>query len=64
MEGYASALQNGHLSIDEVREDNDYDPIPEGKGSGYHVQLNMGTLAPGGEVQQPEKLLFGPVPVE
>ncbi len=45
MSGYATALQNGHLSINEVRDLEDRNPI-EG-GDDYHIQLNMQSL-PGG----------------
>jgi HK97 family phage portal protein len=45
MAGYASALQNGHLSVNEVRDLEDRNPV-EG-GSDYHIQLNMQAL-PGG----------------
>lgn len=41
MEGYASALQNGHLSIDEVRDYEDLNPLPKGEGKKHRVQLNM-----------------------
>jgi HK97 family phage portal protein len=50
MDGFASALQNGHLNIDEVRELEDRNPLPEGNGEEYHIQLNMQTL---GEPVQP-----------
>jgi len=51
MTGYATALQNGYLSIDEVRDLEDRNPLSDGAGSHYHVQLNMGTLTPSGQVQ-------------
>jgi HK97 family phage portal protein len=41
MEGYASALQNGHMSIDEVRAIEKRNKLPNGAGAGYHIQLNM-----------------------
>jgi len=37
-------LQNGWLSSDEVRELEDRNPLPNGAGRGYRVQLNMQTL--------------------
>jgi HK97 family phage portal protein len=49
MAGYASALQNGHLSIDEVRDEEDRNPLPDGAGSHYHIQLNMQTVRGGDE---------------
>lgn len=45
MAGYASALQNGHLNVNEVRDLNDRNPVKG--GSDYHIQLNMQSL-PGG----------------
>ena len=47
MEGYASALQNGHMSVDDVREREGENPLPDGAGSHYHIQLNMQTLPEG-----------------
>lgn len=44
MAGYASALQNGFLSIDEVRDLEDRNPLPGGIGADYHIQLNMQTV--------------------
>lgn len=41
MEGYASALQNGHMNIDEVRLREKRNRLPKGAGSHYHIQLNM-----------------------
>lgn len=43
MEGYASALQNGHMNVDEVRDEEDRDPLPNGAGKTFHYQLNMQT---------------------
>ena len=50
MAGYASALQNGHKNVDEVRALEDENPLADGTGSGYHIQTNMGTLTPGGGI--------------
>jgi HK97 family phage portal protein len=44
MQGYATALQNGHKSIDEVRDLEDQDPAPNGAGKALHIQLNMATV--------------------
>jgi HK97 family phage portal protein len=41
MTGYATALQNGWLNRDEVRELEDRNPIPDGAGADYTIQLNM-----------------------
>ena len=49
MEGYASALQNGHLNIDEVRDYEDRNPLPNGAGQHYHIQLNMQELPEDGQ---------------
>lgn len=43
MEGYASALQNGHLNVDEVRDLEDLNELPDGAGQAYHFQMNMQT---------------------
>lgn len=45
MAGYATALQNGHMSINEVRDLEDRNPIDG--GDDFHIQLNMQSL-PGG----------------
>jgi len=49
MAGYASALQNGHLNVDEVRDLEDRNPLPDGAGADYHIQLNMQTLPADGQ---------------
>ena len=51
MEGYASALQNGHMSVDEVRELEDRNKLAGGIGAHYHIQTNMGTLVRDGQIQ-------------
>lgn len=43
MAGYASALQNGHMNVDEVRDLEDRNPLPNGGGKAYRFQLNMQT---------------------
>ena len=45
MLGFASALQNGVFSVNEVRAIEGFNPIPGGES--HHIQLNMQTL-PGG----------------
>jgi HK97 family phage portal protein len=49
MNGYASALQNGHMNIDEVRTIEGRNKLPNGAGANYHVQLNMQTVDKIGE---------------
>ena len=44
MRGYSSALQNGIMNIDEVRDLEDLNPLPAGSGSPYHIQMNMATV--------------------
>jgi HK97 family phage portal protein len=44
MAGYASALQNGEVTIDEVRNLEDRDPLPNGTGTAAHIQMNMQSL--------------------
>lgn len=41
MELYSLGLQNGIYSIDEVRAAEDLPPLPNGKGEGYRVPLNL-----------------------
>jgi HK97 family phage portal protein len=41
MELYSLGLQNGIYSIDEVRHAEDLPPLPDGKGEGYRVPLNL-----------------------
>lgn len=43
MAGYAQALQNGFLNVDEVRDLEDRNPLPNDAGKSYHYQLNMQT---------------------
>lgn len=57
MAGFATALQNGYLNIDEVRDEMDYNPLPNGAGSHHHVQINMGTLAKDGQIQPATSLV-------
>jgi HK97 family phage portal protein len=45
MSGYATMLQNGIASVNEVRDLEDWNPV-EG-GDDHHIQLNMQTLPPG-----------------
>lgn len=59
MEGYSSALQNGHLSIDEVREMEKRNALPNGAGKHHYIQLNMQPIDKAGEIateKQPQKL--------
>ena len=46
MTGYATMLQNGIACQDEIRDLEDWNPIQDGIGTGYHIQLNMQTLPP------------------
>lgn len=60
MNGYASALQNGHMNIDEVRALEGRNKLPDGAGESYHVQLNMQDVEKIGEEPavepEPQKL--------
>lgn len=49
MQGYATALQNGELCIDEVRAIEGRNKLKDGAGSRYHIQLNMQEVASIGE---------------
>ncbi len=55
MAGYATMLQNGIANQDEIRDLEDWNPIDDGIGTGYHIQLNMQTLPPDGGPLQPPK---------
>jgi len=44
MEGYSIGLQNGMINPDFVANLEDWDPLPNGAGKAYHIQLNMQTL--------------------
>jgi HK97 family phage portal protein len=44
MAGYATMLQNGIANVDEVRDLEDWNPLPDGAGEDYHIQLNMQAL--------------------
>jgi len=41
MNGYATALQNGYMNIDEVRGMEGRNKLPGGAGANHHIQLNM-----------------------
>jgi HK97 family phage portal protein len=44
MMGYASAIQNGIVNIDEVRALEDWNVLPGDSGKAHHIQLNMQTV--------------------
>jgi HK97 family phage portal protein len=44
MTGYATMLQNGVASVDDVRDLEDWNKLPDGIGEDYHIQLNMQPL--------------------
>lgn len=52
-EGYASAIQNGYMSRDEVRNLEDMNPIPEGKGEEFLIPLNLGVAGEDPADQEP-----------
>lgn len=62
MAGYASALQNGHMNVDEVRDLEDRNALPDGAGEAYHIQLNQQALPAAGEPlqSQPSLVRLGP----
>lgn len=45
VEGYASAIQNGWMNKDEVRDLEDRNPLPDDAGQSYTAQMNMQTIA-------------------
>lgn len=49
MESYASALQNGHMNVDEVRDLEDRNKLPNGAGQAFRFQFNMQTTPGTGE---------------
>ncbi len=49
MNGYSVALQNGFMNRDEVRDLEDWNPMPDGAGQSYTIQLNMQRLTPAGQ---------------
>jgi HK97 family phage portal protein len=54
MQGYSQALQNGVYSIDEARDQEDMDALPNGAGSYHHIQLNMQEIPEdGGGIEPP-----------
>ncbi len=55
MTGYSTALQNGFLNIDEVRDLEDRNPLVGGSGQAYHIQLNQATVPGTGEPMAAEK---------
>lgn len=44
MDGYSIALQNGIWCIDECRDDDDRDPLPNGAGKAHRFQMNLQTV--------------------
>lgn len=55
MAGYATMLQNGVSSIDDVLGLEDQNPLPNGAGQARHIQVNMQTLPGTGEPLQPSQ---------
>ncbi len=44
---YSIGLQQGFLNVDEVREKEDMNPLPDGKGQIYRFPLNLGEAGQG-----------------
>jgi HK97 family phage portal protein len=57
IQGLAQMLQNGIINIDEARDLEDWDPLPDGAGQAHHIQLNMGTISKAGDVTPPPGLV-------
>lgn len=56
-QGYASALQNGWMNIDEVRSLEELNRLQNGSGQAHHIQLNMQTVpGTGADIQQPQEV--------
>lgn len=47
--GFATAKQNGWINADEIRDLDDRNPLPNGAGQAYTIQLNMATVPGTGE---------------
>ena len=60
MNGYATMLQNGVLSIDDVLSLEDSNPVADGAGKARHIQVNMQTLPGTGEPLQPAQASESP----
>ena len=58
MAGYASAKQNGWLNADEIRDLEDRNPLPDGAGQAYSIQLNMQTVPGTGKPTVAEQALL------
>lgn len=50
--GYTSALSNGWMNIDEVRDLEDLPPLPDGKGQEYRVPMNTEPAGTSGQQQE------------
>lgn len=62
---YGSGLQNGWLSIDEVRARENLNPLPDGQGQVWFRPLNVQAVGPGAESQpEPEEPADDQVDVE
>lgn len=48
MEGWGTAIQNGIHSVDEVRDKENENPLPDGKGADYFHQVNLVAVPDGG----------------
>src|SRR5262249_18008847 len=61
MAGFATALQNGYMNIDEVRDQLPLpmNPLSNGSGSRYHIQINMGELPDDRTASSPQPLAKG-----
>ncbi len=54
---FSSALQNGWLNLDEVRDDEGYNPLPDGLGEQHYKQVNLQVIG-----EEPEEPPADPVP--
>jgi hypothetical protein len=52
-DAYSKALNDGWMSVDEVRAKENLNPVPDGKGKGYREPLNMKPL--GDKTPEPAK---------
>jgi HK97 family phage portal protein len=54
-DAYAIGRQWGWLSADDIRELENMNPLPDGRGEVYLTPMNMSVIGSGGEIEQAEK---------
>lgn len=59
---FRERFQTGSISPDEIRAIEDEDPLPDGRGTGYFVPMNMAPLGPDGRPIAPDQTTGNPGP--